>query len=134
MPARLYANGSPLRIKLRTLTQLKLLSNFYIATFATFEPSCISRESDGVQKFPDLFVVGPFKAHQLKLLDRHSPSACGLPPTATRPPLAIASDTCSSTFSTAAMLISGPVVTPVSNPSPTLNALTASDSLATNGS
>src|SRR5882757_9256225 len=67
----LYANGSPLRIKLRTLTQLKLLSNFYIATFATFEPSCISRESDGVQKFPDLFVVGPFKAHQLKLLDRH---------------------------------------------------------------
>ena len=53
------------------------------------------------------------------------PSACRLPPSAILPPLLTASAMCSSTFSTAAMSISGPCwVSPLS-PSPTFMALTA---------
>ena len=56
------------------------------------------------------------------------PSACRLPPVTTLPPPATTSAICSSTLSTAAALISGPVVTPAFSPSPMFSFSTAADS------
>ena len=62
------------------------------------------------------------------------PRAWRLPPTTTRAPLAVASAMCSSTFSTAAMSISGPCSAPGSKPFATLRPDTAWDSRAAKSS
>ncbi len=62
------------------------------------------------------------------------PSACRLPPVTTFPPPARASAICSSTFSTAASLIKGPVVTPSFSPSPTFSFFTAAASFVAKAS